>query len=129
MIKRGWRDDGRLRLAERLREAGGFPGKSVETMFDYIDYDEERDPVAARSWELRPPLVVLIMGVAGTGKTTVGQALATAIGWSFRDADDFHPPSNIAKMSAGKPLDDSDRDPWLASIRVHITATIARGES
>lgn len=129
MIKRGWRDEGRLRLAERLREAGGFPGKSVETMFDYIDYDEERDPVAARSWELRPPLVVLIMGVAGTGKTTVGQALATAIGWSFRDADDFHPPSNIAKMSAGKPLDDSDRDPWLASIRVHITATIARGES
>lgn len=129
MMKRGWRDDGRTRLEERVRESGWLSGKLIETMFDYIDYDEDRDPVAARSWELRPPLVVLIMGVAGTGKTTVGQALASAIGWSFRDADDFHPPSNIAKMAAGRPLDDSDRDPWLASIRVHITATIARGES
>jgi gluconokinase len=129
MMKRGWRDDGRTRLEERVRESGELSGRLIETMFDYIDYDEDRDPVAARSWELRPPLVVLIMGVAGTGKTTVGQALASAIGWSFRDADDFHPPSNIAKMAAGRPLDDSDRDPWLASIRVHITATIARGES
>lgn len=129
MIKRGWRDEGRGTLDRRVREAGGFPGKTIETMFDYLDYDEGRDPVAAKSWELRPPLVVLIMGVASTGKTTVGQALADAIGWSFRDADDFHPPSNIAKMSAGKPLTDADRDPWLASIRVHITLTLSRGES
>ena len=129
MMKRGWRDDGRAVLERRIREGGGFPGKTIETMFDYLDFDEGRDPVAAKSWELRPSLVVLIMGVAGTGKTTVGRALAESIGWGFRDADDFHPPSNIAKMAAGKPLQDSDRDPWLASIRVHITATLARGES
>jgi len=129
MIKRGWRDDGRLNLQRRVREGGGFPGKTIETMFDFLDFDEGRDPVAAQSWELRPPLVVLIMGVAGTGKTTVGQALAVASGWSFRDADDFHPPSNIKKMAAGLPLKDADRDPWLAAIRVHITATLARGES
>ena len=129
MMKRGWRDEGRTTLERRVREGGGFPGRQIETMFDFLDYDEGRDPVAAKSWELRPPLVVLIMGVASTGKTTVGQALADAIGWSFRDADGFHPPSNIAKMSAGKPLTDADRDPWLASIRVHVTATLARGES
>ena len=129
MMKRGWRDESRTTVERRVREAGGFPGKVIETMFDFIDFDEGRDPVAAKSWELRPPLIVLIMGVAGTGKTTVGQALADSIGWDFRDADDFHPPSNIAKMAAGQPLQDSDRDPWLASIRVHITATLARGES
>jgi len=129
MIKRGWRDDSRPNLQRRVREGGGFPGKTIETMFDFLDFDEGRDPVAAQSWELRPPLVVLIMGVAGTGKTTVGQALAEASGWAFRDADDFHPPSNIKKMAAGLPLKDADRDPWLAAIRVHITATLARGES
>ena len=53
--------------------------------------------------------VVIIMGVAGSGKTTVGRQLAETLGWSFNDADSFHPPANIAKMSAGLPLDDADR--------------------
>jgi gluconokinase len=53
------------------------------------------------------------MGVAGAGKTTVGQALAEELGWPFLDADDFHPPHNVAKMSAGLPLEDADRWPWL----------------
>lgn len=75
------------------------------------------------------PLVILIMGVSGSGKTTVGEVLARELGWSFRDADDFHPPENVAKMSAGIPLDDCDREPWLAGIHAHIERTLARGES
>ncbi|SDP21842.1 gluconate kinase, SKI family [Pedococcus dokdonensis] len=62
-----------------------------------------------------PPLVV-VMGVSGSGKTTVGAALAQRLHVPFADADDFHPEANIAKMSAGVPLDDDDRWPWLAAI-------------
>ncbi|HVS54114.1 MAG TPA: gluconokinase [Opitutaceae bacterium] len=76
-----------------------------------------------------PPLIVLIMGVAGSGKTTIGRLLAAELGWTFRDADDFHPPANIAKMSRGVALDDADRAPWLAAIRAFIDATLARGAS
>jgi gluconokinase len=72
-------------------------------------------------------MVIVIMGVAGSGKTTVGRALATALGWSFRDADDFHPAANVAKMSAGQPLTDADRAPWLAAIRDHISRLLAAG--
>ena len=60
------------------------------------------------------PLVV--MGVSGSGKSTVGAALAQRLRVPFEDADDFHPPENIAKMSAGEPLDDHDRRPWLEAI-------------
>lgn len=74
-------------------------------------------------------MVILLMGVAGCGKTTIGLALAAELGWSFRDADDFHPPENVAKMSSGIPLTDRDRAPWLAAIRAHIDGCVARGES
>ena len=74
-------------------------------------------------------MVILVMGVAGSGKTTVGRALAAALGWEFRDADDFHPPANIAKQAAGIPLDDADRAPWLAAIRAHLDEKLARGEN
>ena len=60
---------------------------------------------------------LVLMGVAGSGKTTVGRQLADQLGWLFFDADDFHPPQNIAKMSAGQPLDDGDREPWLVRLR------------
>ncbi len=53
------------------------------------------------------------MGVSGVGKNTIGQPLAARLGWQFLDADDFHPPANVAKMAAGKPLEDTDRWPWL----------------
>ncbi len=128
MIKRGWRDAATARLRQRIDEYN-LQSKPIQTFFDFIDFDEDRDPVTARAWELSPPLVVLIMGVSGSGKTTIGSKLAAALGWSFRDADDFHPPANIAKMSAGLPLTDEDRVPWLASIRAHIDACLARGES
>ena len=58
----------------------------------------------------------LIMGVSGCGKTSVGKALAARLGWHFYDADDFHPPANIAKMARGLPLNDDDRRPWLAAL-------------
>jgi ACS family D-galactonate transporter-like MFS transporter len=73
-------------------------------------------------------LVIVIMGVAGSGKTTVGRKLAEDLGWPFHDADEFHPPENIAKMTAGIPLDDDDRAPWLAAIRSRIDGYIARDE-
>jgi len=74
-------------------------------------------------------MVVLLMGVAGSGKTTIGRQLADELGWNFADADDFHPPANVAKMSAGIPLNDADRAPWLAAIRLYIDARLARGEN
>ena len=64
---------------------------------------------------VRPPRIV-VMGVAGSGKTTVGGALAARLGLPFADADEFHPPANVAKMAAGRPLDDSDRLPWLHAL-------------
>jgi gluconokinase len=65
-------------------------------------------------------MIVLVMGVAGVGKTTIGMALAEELGWRFLDADDFHPPQNVAKMAAGVPLDDEDRRPWLAKINAAL---------
>ena len=58
-------------------------------------------------------MIVIVMGVSGAGKTTVGAALAEALGSVFLDADDFHPPQNVAKMASGTPLTDDDRWPWL----------------
>ncbi|MEM7802814.1 MAG: gluconokinase [Chloroflexota bacterium] len=60
--------------------------------------------------------VILVMGVSGSGKSTIGESLAQALGWHFYDADDFHPEANIKKMSAGVPLTDEDRWPWLDAI-------------
>ncbi|MFD7132507.1 gluconokinase [Streptomyces sp. NPDC059894] len=65
---------------------------------------------------MRTPHVVAVMGVAGTGKTTIGPLLAARLGVPYAEGDDFHPQANIAKMSAGTPLDDDDRWPWLDAI-------------
>lgn len=62
-------------------------------------------------------MVVLLMGVTGSGKTTVGEKVAAELGWTFSDADDFHPAANKAKMRAGIPLTDDDRWPWLLAVR------------
>ncbi len=69
------------------------------------------------------------MGVSGSGKTTIGEALARRLGWGFADADTFHPPENVDKMSAGQPLDDDDRAPWLAAIAAWIDARRDKGKS
>jgi gluconokinase len=65
-------------------------------------------------------MMVLVMGVAGVGKTTIGEALARALGARFIDADDYHPPENVAKMKAGVPLGDEDRWPWLACLNEEL---------
>ncbi|MFE9094738.1 gluconokinase [Streptomyces sp. NPDC007264] len=62
------------------------------------------------------PHVVVVMGVAGTGKTTIGPLLAARLGVPYAEGDDFHPPANVAKMAAGTPLGDEDRRPWLDAI-------------
>lgn len=73
------------------------------------------------------PMVVIVMGVTGAGKTTVGERLAAELGWRFHDADDFHPESNKAKMHAGIPLTDEDRWPWLRALRRVIEQALADG--
>jgi gluconokinase len=128
MMKIGWRDDRTVVLRQRIVELG-LSGKPIETFFDLNEFDEGRDPVATRAWELRDPLVVLLMGVSGTGKTTIGSKLAQALSWELADADDFHPPENIAKMRSGVPLTDADRAPWLGAVRAEIDRRLTRGES
>jgi len=73
-----------------------------------------------------PPLVV-VMGVSGSGKTTVGAALAQRLRAPFADADDFHPPENVTKMAAGVPLTDEDRAPWLRTIAAWLDEHTAGG--
>ena len=70
-------------------------------------------------------VIVIVMGVSGCGKTTVGELLAERLGWEFLDADVFHPASNVAKMQAGTPLGDADRVAWLAGLRKAIAARLA----
>jgi len=72
-------------------------------------------------------MFLIVMGVSGSGKTTVASLLARRLGWDFYDADEFHPPENIAKMTQGIPLDDSDRAPWLAALHALIQHSIAEG--
>lgn len=73
-------------------------------------------------------MVVIVMGVSGAGKTTVGYMLAEALGWRFLDADDLHPESNLAKMAKGVPLTDEDRMPWLWMLSGLIGAALQQGD-
>ena len=74
-------------------------------------------------------MIVIVMGVVGAGKTTVGRMLADQLHWEFADADDFHPPSNVEKIRDGIPLTDADRKPWLDLLHQAITQWIATGKS
>src|SRR5207253_11134852 len=68
----------------------------------------------------KAPCALIVMGVAGSGKSTIGDKLAARLGWAYEDGDRFHPASNVAKMSAGQPLTDEDRWPWLKAIADEI---------
>ena len=73
-------------------------------------------------------MIVVVMGVAGSGKTTTGRELAARLAWPFFDADDFHPPENIARMRGGVPLTEAEREPWLESLRALVRQADAEGE-
>jgi gluconokinase len=74
-------------------------------------------------------MVLIIWGVSGSGKTTVGQLLAKKLGWKFYEADDFHPATNTDKMRSGRPLTDGDRQPWLEKLRAAIERSLAANEN
>jgi gluconokinase len=126
MTKMGWRDDRTDVLRQRCAELG-TAAKGIETNFELIDVDEERPPGLTRSWEPQPISAIIVMGVSGSGKTTVGRGLAAALGWEFLEGDDLHPAANVEKMAAGVALSDSDRAPWLAAVRADIESRAARG--
>src|SRR5437764_12546053 len=81
--------------------------------------------ISTRSTE---PVIVVVMGVSGSGKSTVAALLAAALGCQFQEGDDLHPPENVSKMRGGTPLTDADRMPWLYKIAEEIGGWRARGE-
>jgi len=74
------------------------------------------------------PCALIVMGVSGAGKSTIADKLAERLGWIYQDGDRFHPPSNVAKMSAGQPLTDEDRWPWLRAIAAEIERVCGAGK-
>jgi gluconokinase len=74
------------------------------------------------------PCALVVMGVSGSGKSTIADHLAARLGWRYEDGDRFHPPSNVAKMSAGQPLTDEDRWPWLQAIADEIERACKAGQ-
>ena len=74
------------------------------------------------------PCALVVMGVSGSGKSTIAERLAARLGWRYQDGDKYHPPANVAKMSAGHPLSDEDRWPWLQAIADEIDHTCKQGE-
>ncbi len=75
-----------------------------------------------------PPMVLVLMGVSGSGKTTVARELQRGLGWKFQEGDDLHPPENVEKMRSGQPLDDADRLPWLQAVAGWIDERLAAHE-
>jgi gluconokinase len=74
------------------------------------------------------PAAIIVMGVSGSGKSTIGALLAESLAWPFADADGFHPRANVAKMASGRALTDDDRWPWLDAIAAHISAARTAGQ-
>ena len=86
---------------------------------------ERERPGSARA-PAGAPSAIVVMGVSGSGKTTVGRALAVRLGWTFHDGDDYHPPANVEKMRAGQPLNDEDRGPWLDRLNALLRHSAAK---
>lgn len=98
---------------------------SEQTEPDLMSEETEPDPMSKETG----PVVLVVMGVSGSGKTTIAEALAAELGWAFEEGDDLHPPANRAKMAAGEPLTDTDRWPWLDRVAAWIADRLASGES
>lgn len=94
-----------------------------------VDRPPERIWSPALRHNAADPVIAVVMGVSGSGKTTVAVLLAAALGCQFQEGDDLHPASNVEKMRSGKPLTDEDRLPWLNKIAEEIDGWRARGES
>jgi carbohydrate kinase (thermoresistant glucokinase family) len=92
------------------------------------DHQPQRVWSPALAHAVTRPVIVVVMGVSGSGKSTVAALLAAALGCQFQEGDDLHPPENVAKMRAGTPLTDADRMPWLHKIAEEIDGWRARGE-
>src|SRR5690242_20227264 len=74
-------------------------------------------------------MVIILMGVSGTGKSTIGKVMAAEAGWTFVEGDDFHPAENVEKMNSGIPLSDEDRWPWLQALRRRVDEACERGQN
>jgi gluconokinase len=92
------------------------------------DNQPQRVWSAALAHTVTKPIIVVVMGVSGSGKSTVAALLAAALGCQFQEGDDLHPPENVEKMRTGIPLTDADRMPWLRKIAADIDGWRARGE-
>ncbi|MDX2185664.1 MAG: gluconokinase, GntK/IdnK-type [Opitutaceae bacterium] len=126
ITKIGWRDDRSEVLATRVRESR-LEGRGIETFFDLIEADEGRDPHGSKPWLAKPIHTLVIMGVAGSGKSTLGTALARVLGWDFAEGDSFHPVENVEKLSRGVPLTDEDRLPWLQALKARLDLQASSG--
>ena len=93
-----------------------------------IDHQPQRVWSPAIAHAVTSPIIVVVMGVSGSGKSTVAALLAAALGCQFQEGDDLHPPENVEKMRRGTPLTDADRLPWLRKIAEEIDGWRARGE-
>jgi carbohydrate kinase (thermoresistant glucokinase family) len=90
----------------------------------------DREPTAAERDAASPvgPTVLVLMGVSGSGKSTIAVELQRLLGWPFQEGDDLHPPANVEKMRSGRPLDDADRQPWLERVAAWIDERLRAGE-
>jgi len=115
--------------AEVERAVAPFRRKRDNTGINAMRGEDPIDPAVTTPSKPRRlhATAVVVMGVSGSGKSTVGVALAERLGWEFVDGDSLHPPENVAKMHAGQPLDDHDREPWLNAIAALIDTWIERG--
>jgi len=108
------------------------PGSSRRVIRNYriagTDQQPQRVWSAALEHTVTRPVIVVLMGVSGSGKTTIAALLAAALGCQFQEGDDWHPRENVEKMRSGTPLTDADRMPWLRKIAEEIDGWRARGE-
>src|SRR5690606_29246520 len=117
-------DDLALTVVKPAVGAGLGSGRALEPSPTGASWAPDR-PVALSADDAVRALVV--MGVSGSGKTSVGRRIAQVLGWDFLDADAFHSPANVAKMAAGEPLTEEDRAPWLAAMRDALARRISAG--